>query len=86
MYSFVRILFFLFLHMHLSVFVMLFFKIGELFEGYAVGKSRKSISQLMEIRPDIANVEKDGKIIEVDPQDVKKGDIIIVKPGGSIRP
>lgn len=67
-----------------AVFVMLFFKIGELFEGYAVGKSRKSISQLMEIRPDIANVEKDGKIIEVDPQDVKKGNIIIVKPGEKI--
>lgn len=67
-----------------AVFVMLFFKIGELFEGYAVGKSRKSISQLMEIRPDIANIEKDGKIIEVDPQDVKKGDIIIVKPGEKI--
>ncbi len=67
-----------------AVFVMLFYKVGELFESYAVGKSRKSIASLMDIRPEIANLEKDGVITEVDPYDVKSGDIIVVKPGEKI--
>ncbi|MCM1149890.1 MAG: cadmium-translocating P-type ATPase [Butyricicoccus sp.] len=64
-----------------AVFVMLFFQIGELFEGIAVGKSRKSISELMDIRPDCANVERGGEIFEVDPDEVAVGEIIVVKPG-----
>lgn len=67
-----------------AVFVMLFYKVGEIFESYAVGKSRKTITSLMDIRPDVANIEKDVKIIEVDPYDVCVGDIIIVKPGEKI--
>lgn len=67
-----------------AVFVMLFYKVGELFESYAVGKSRKSIASLMDIRPEIANLEKDGAIVEVDPYDVKLDDIIVVKPGEKI--
>ncbi|MBR6518961.1 MAG: heavy metal translocating P-type ATPase, partial [Oscillospiraceae bacterium] len=61
--------------------VMLFFQIGELFQSYAVNKSRRSISDLMDIRPDFANVELDGKITKTDPYDVKVGDIIVVNPG-----
>lgn len=64
--------------------VMLFYQIGELFQSYAVNKSRKSIASLMDIRPDTANIEQDGKIKEVDPNDVQIGDIIIVKPGEKI--
>lgn len=64
-----------------AVFVMLFFQIGELFEEYAEGKSRDSISHLLAIRPDVANVERDGKVSEVSPEDVAIGDIIVVKPG-----
>ncbi len=64
-----------------AVFVMLFYQVGELFQSYAVGKSRASISALMDIRPDYANVEKDGKLEEVDPEDVAVGDVIVVKPG-----
>ncbi len=67
-----------------AVFVMLFYKVGELFESYAVGKSRKSISELMNICPDIANVEVDGEIQECDPYDVEVGNIIVVKPGEKI--
>ena len=67
-----------------AVAVMLFYQIGELFQSYAVDKSRKSISNLMDIRPDYANVERDGKIQKVDPEDVKIGEIIIVKPGEKI--
>ena len=67
-----------------AVAVMLFYQIGELFQDYAVDKSRKSISNLMDIRPDYANVERDGKIQKVDPEDVKIGEIIIVKPGEKI--
>ena len=67
-----------------AVAVMLFYQIGELFQNYAVDKSRKSISNLMDIRPDYANVERDGKIQKVDPEDVKIGEIIIVKPGEKI--
>lgn len=64
-----------------AVFVMLFFQIGELFEGYAEGKSRDSISHLLAIRPDVANVERDGQVSEVSPEDVAIGEIIVVKPG-----
>lgn len=64
-----------------AVFVMLFFQIGELFEEYAEGKSRDSISHLLAIRPDVANVERDGKVSAVSPEDVAIGEIIVVKPG-----
>ncbi len=67
-----------------AVFVMLFFQIGELFESYAEGQSRKSISSLMQIRPDIAFVERNGKVEGVDPNEVKVGETIIVKPGEKI--
>ena len=67
-----------------AVFVMLFFQVGELFEGYAEGRSRESISHLMDIRPDVANVERDGKVEPVKPEDVKVGEIIIVRPGEKI--
>lgn len=64
-----------------AVFVMLFFQIGELFEEYAEGKSRDSISHLLAIRPDVANVERDGRVSEVSPEDVAIGEIIVVEPG-----
>lgn len=67
-----------------GVAVMLFYQVGELFQSYAVGKSRKSISSLMDIRPDYANIEKDGQLVQVDPDEVKIGDIIFVKPGEKI--
>lgn len=68
-----------------AVAVMLFYQVGELFQAYAVNKSRKSIADLMDIRPDYANIkDKDGKIEVVDPYDVKIGDIIVVKPGEKI--
>ena len=67
-----------------AVAVMLFYQVGELFQSYAVDKSRKSISSLMDIRPDFANVEKEGKIEKVDPDDVEVGDIIVVKPGEKV--
>lgn len=67
-----------------AVAVMLFYQVGELFQSYAVDKSRKSIASLMDIRPDYANIEKDGKIEKVDPDEVKIGDIIIVKTGEKI--
>lgn len=67
-----------------AVAVMLFYQVGELFQSYAVDKSRKSISSLMDIRPDYANVEKNGELQKVDPDDVKIGEIIIVKPGEKI--
>lgn len=67
-----------------AVAVMLFYQIGELFQSYAVGKSRKSIASLMDIRPDYANIEKERKIEKVNPSNVKVGDIIIVKPGEKI--
>lgn len=67
-----------------AVAVMLFYQVGELFQKYAVDKSRKSISNLMDIRPDFANVERDGKIQKVDPDDVKIKEIIIVKPGEKV--
>ena len=64
-----------------GVAVMLFYQIGELFQSYAVGKSRKNISELMDIRPDYANIEVDGKLEKVDPDEVEKGSVIVVKPG-----
>lgn len=64
-----------------SVAVMLFYQIGELFESIAVGKSRKNISSLMDIRPDYANIEKDGKLVKVEPDEVEIGTVITVKPG-----
>lgn len=64
--------------------VMLFYQIGELFQSYAVGKSRRNISELMDIRPDYANIEKDGMIEKVDPDEVEIGTIIVVKPGEKI--
>ena len=67
-----------------SVAVMLFYQVGELFQSYAVDKSRKSISSLMDIRPDYANLLKEGKEEKVDPDEIKIGDIIIVKPGEKI--
>ncbi len=67
-----------------AVFVMLFFQVGELFESYAEGKSRRSISHLMDIRPDVANVLRDGQVSEVSPEEVKVGETILVKPGEKI--
>lgn len=67
-----------------AVAVMLFYQVGELFQSYAVDKSRKSISSLMDIRPDFAKVEREGKIQRVDPDDVKIGEIIVVKPGEKV--
>ena len=69
---------------HESVAVMLFYQIGELFQSYAVGKSRKNISALMDIRPDYANIEKDGELIQIDPDEVEVGETIIVKVGEKI--
>ena len=63
---------------------MLFYQIGELFQSYAVGKSRKNITALMDIRPDYANIEVDGKLEQVDPDDVEVGSVIVVKPGEKI--
>ncbi len=67
-----------------AVFVMLFFQIGELFEGYAEGQSRKSISHLMDIRPDTANVERGGEVITVSPEEVGVGETIVVRPGEKV--
>lgn len=67
-----------------AVAVMLFYQIGELFQGYAVGKSRQSISDMMDICPEYANIERDGKLEQVDPDDVEIGAIIVVKPGERI--
>ncbi len=67
-----------------SVAVMLFYQVGEWFQSYALERSRKNISALMDIRPDYANLEQDGKIEQVDPEQVKTGDIIVIKPGERI--
>ena len=67
-----------------AIAVMLFYQIGELFQSYAVGKSRKNISALMDIRPDYANIEKDGKLEQVDPDEVAVGSIIVVQPGEKV--
>ena len=64
--------------------VMLFYQIGELFQSYAVGKSRRNISALMDIRPDYANIEQDGKLTQVDPDEVAVGSIIVVQPGEKV--
>ena len=67
-----------------AVFVMLFFQIGELFEGYAEGKSRESIAHLMDIRPDVTNVERDGRLENVNPEQVEVGETIVIKPGEKV--
>lgn len=67
-----------------AVFVMLFFQIGELFEGYAEGRSRDSISHLMEIKPDVANVERNGDLLQISPEEVAIGETIIVRPGEKV--
>lgn len=67
-----------------AIAVMLFYQIGEFFQSYAVGKSRRNISELMDIRPDYANIEKDGELEQVDPDDVEIGTIIVVKPGEKV--
>ena len=64
--------------------VMLLYQIGELFQDYAVGRSRKSIASLMDIRPDYANIEIDGELKQVDPEEINTGDIIIIKPGEKV--
>ena len=63
---------------------MLFYQIGELFQNIAVGKSRKNISELMDIRPDYANIEVDGKLEQVDPDEVEVGTVIVVQPGEKV--
>ena len=67
-----------------AIAVMLFYQIGELFQSYAVGKSRKNISALMDIRPDYANIETDGTLEQVDPEEVPVGSIIVVQPGEKV--
>ena len=67
-----------------AVFVMLFFQVGEFFEGIAEGNSSRAISQLLDIRPDTANVERDGKVVTVSPEDVAVGEIIVIKPGEKV--
>ena len=67
-----------------SIAVMLFYQIGELFQSYAVGKSRRNITELMDIRPDYANIENDGKLEKVDPDEVEVGTIIVVQPGEKV--
>ena len=64
-----------------AIAVMLFYHIGELFQSYAVGKSRRNITALMDIRPDYANIERDGKLEQVDPDEVAVGSVIVVQPG-----
>lgn len=64
--------------------VMLFYQVGELFQGYAVGKSRQSIAAMMDICPEYANIEQDGTLVQVDPDDVEVGDVIVIKPGERI--
>ena len=68
-------------HMAEGAAVMLFYQVGELFQSYAVGKSRKSIAAMMDIAPDYANIERDGALVQVDPDEVQIGDVIVVKPG-----
>lgn len=64
-----------------SVFVMLFYQVGEFFQGWAVGRSRQSIAALMDIRPEYANLERDGSLVQVDPEDVAVGEIVVIRPG-----
>ena len=67
-----------------AVGVMLFYQVGELFQSVAVGKSRRSIAQLMDIRPDVASVERDGQILEVDPDEVAVGEVVVIRPGEKV--
>jgi len=67
-----------------AIAVMLFYQIGEWFQSYAVGRSRRNISELMDIRPDYANVEQDGKLEQVDPDEVSIGTVIVVQPGEKV--
>ena len=67
-----------------SIAVMLFYQVGELFQSYAVGKSRRNITELMDIRPDYANIENDGKLEKVDPDEVEVGSVIVVQPGEKV--
>ena len=67
-----------------AIAVMLFYQIGEWFQSYAVGKSRRNISELMDIRPDYANVEQDGSLVQVDPDEVEIGSVIVVQPGEKV--
>ena len=67
-----------------AIAVMLFYQIGEWFQSYAVGRSRRNISELMDIRPDYANVERDGKLEQVDPDEVSIGTVIVVQPGETV--
>ena len=67
-----------------AVFVMLFFQVGEMFEGIAEGRSKRSISHLMEIRPDTASLERDGEVVTVDPDEVAVGDVVVVRPGDKV--
>ncbi|MBR6054956.1 MAG: cadmium-translocating P-type ATPase [Bacteroidales bacterium] len=67
-----------------AVFVMLFFQVGEMFEGIAEGRSKRSISHLMEIRPDTASLERDGEIVTVDPDEVAVGEVVVVRPGDKV--
>ena len=71
-------------HMAEGAAVMLFYQVGELFQSYAVGKSRKNISALMDIRPDYANIEQDGQLVQVDPDEVAIGTVIVVQPGEKV--
>lgn len=67
-----------------AIAVMLFYQIGEWFQSYAVGKSRRNISELMDIRPDYANIERDGKLEQVDPDELEIGSVIVVQPGEKV--
>ncbi len=67
-----------------GVFVMLFYQVGELFQSYAVGKSRRSVAEMMNIRPDYANIRRDGTLVRVSPEEISVGDVIVVKPGERI--
>ena len=67
-----------------AVAVMLFYQVGEWFQSYAVGRSRRNISELMDIRPDSANVERDGALVQVDPDEVEIGTVIVVQPGEKV--
>jgi Cd2+/Zn2+-exporting ATPase len=67
-----------------AIAVMLFYQIGELFQSYAVGRSRRNISELMDIRPDYANIEQEGKLIQVDPDEIEVGTVIVVQPGEKV--
>ena len=69
-----------------AIAVMLFYQIGELFQSYAVGRSRRNISALMDIRPDYANVERDRKLEKADPDEVETGSVIVVGPAGKGAP